>query len=136
MIELLGGATVLLGMSTAVATYFAHSYRAERDEALLDLTVARGDIKSLTNRITTLKGDNIALEKQVDDKRKQIEAKSISHDIVANELKEAKRQIGRMEAEARAAAPKRGEGGRFVAKPKAPKPPKAAKAKPAPISCA
>lgn len=118
MIELLAGLSAILAVLLIVAIVYAVTYRQERDD-FRDLHEANakshaGIIEILDNRVTTLRGDNEALTK---------------------ELEELKRKIGRMEAEARAAKPKRGPGGKFVSKPKAPKSLKASKSTPKPVAC-
>ena len=135
MIELLGGLAALLGVLLIVAVVFALSYRRERDEARSDVADRSATIEILDRRVTVLRGDNEALL-------------STNKNLIRN-LDDARRQIGRMEAEARAEklsapvqqregtiafTPKRDSKGKFLPKPKAPKPPKAAK-KPKPVSC-
>ena len=94
------------------------------------------DVEALTNRATNLRADNIALEAA-----NKLNGQTITE--LTQEREDLKRQIGRMEAERRAAQPKRGEGGRFVKKPKAEKQPVAAAFKkkppkatpPKPVAC-
>lgn len=109
MIELLAGLSAILAVLLIVAAVFAITYRDERDEARADLETALGAQEILENRITVLKGDNEALLNT---------NKNLSRD-----LDDARRDIGRLKAEAVAKKPKRGPGGKFVAK------------KPKPVAC-
>lgn len=115
MIELLAGTTAILAVLLIAAIVYAITYRRERDE-FRDLHEANqkfqaGTIEILGNRVENLRNDNRALEQQVDTLR-------TGHDKLVDERDLLKRQLGRMEAEARAAKPKRGPGGKFIAKSK------------------
>lgn len=109
MIELLGGAAAILGVLLAAAIIFALTYCAERDDARVslddlrsDLAVAESAKDILNNRVTVLRMD--------------VEER----DLLIAELRkvntELHRENGRLKAEAVAAKPKRGAGGKFVAK--------------------
>ena len=132
MIELLAGTAALLSVLFVAAVVFAVSYRRERDEARSDVADRSATIEILDRRVTVLRGDNEALLS--------------TNKNLTGHLDDARRQIGRMEAEARAEkmaapvqqregtiafTPKRDSKGRFLPNPK---PPKAAK-KPKPVSC-
>lgn len=121
MLELFAAVSLLAVIGLALCGYMIVNLRDQRDEALQDLTIARGDIKSLTNRVTVLRGDNIAQQKSIDVLRE-------GHDRLVAERDEAVREMGRVKAEKIALKPKRGPNGRFIPKPKAPKPAK-------PIAC-
>jgi hypothetical protein len=137
MLELFAVVSLLAIICLALCIYIAMQLRDERDEALQDLTIAYGDIKALTNRVSVLRGDNIAQQTTIDTLRE-------GHDRLVDERDEAVRELGRVKAEKVAEklsapvkhpegtiafTPKRGPNGRFIAKPKAPKPIK-------PIACA
>ena len=121
MIEVLAAVSLLAVLCLALCGYIIFNLRDERDEALQDLTIARGDIKALTNRVSVLRGDNIAQQATIDTLR-------TGHDRLVDERDEAVRALGRLKAEKVALKPKRGPNGRFIPKPKAPKPAK-------PIAC-
>lgn len=122
MIELLAGTTAILAVLLIAAIVYAITYRRERDyirnerDDIRDLHEANhkfqaGTIEILGNRVENLRNDNRALEQQVDTLR-------TGHDKLVDERDQLKRHLGRMEAEARAAKPKRGPGGKFIAKSK------------------
>lgn len=121
MLELFAVVSLLAIICLALCIYIAMQLRDERDEALQDLTIAYGDIKALTNRVSVLRGDNIAQQTTIDTLRD-------GHDQLVDERDEAVRELGRLKAEKVALKPKRGPNGRFIPKPKAPKPAK-------PIAC-
>lgn len=79
------------------------------------------DVEALKSRATVLRGDNLALEKQVDTLR-------AGHDRLVDERDKAVRELGRLKAEQVAAKPKRGSNGRFVSKKPQP-------VKPKPVAC-
>jgi hypothetical protein len=124
MIEALAAVTLLLALVAAVAAIYAVKFRDERTEAWLDLGIARGDIKSLTNRASTLRADNIALEREVGRMKAGARVEKMS-------------APAKMPEGAIVLNPKRDAKGRFVAKPKAAKPVKAlaGATENAPISC-
>lgn len=142
MIELLAGTAGLLLVLLITAIVYAASYRSELDEARADFKAELKANELLGNRVTNMRADIIALEKNIDTLRS-------GHDRLVDERDQLKRQIGRMEAEARAAklalpvkagagsiafTPARDDKGKFLPKPKAPKASKPAK-KPKPVSC-
>lgn len=90
MFELLLGTSALLGVLLIAAIVFAMSYRDERDEARYDLDHEQKVAQALDNRVITLRGDNIALE----------------------------REVGRLKAEAMIKTAKRGPDGKFTPKAK------------------
>lgn len=126
------------GAATGALAVALPYHRAVRDRDVLQAAKdsLAVDVEALSNRVTTLRGDNIALEADM-------KALTDGHSALVAERDGLKRQIGRLEAERRAAQPKRGEGGRFVAKPKAEKQPVAAAFKkkapkatpPKPVAC-
>lgn len=101
MIEFAPALAVFFKIATLAALFIAYSYWRERNEH-------RATIEILENRVTVLKGDNIALEAA-----NKLKGQTITE--LTQQREDLKRQIGRMEAERRAAQPK---GGRFVKKPK------------------
>lgn len=111
MIELLAGTAGILSVLLVIAGVYAVTYRRERDEARADCKIEVGAREILGNRVSVLRADIETLEKALETMRH-------GHDALAEEKEQLKRQIGRMEAEARAAKPKRGPGGKFIAKPK------------------
>ena len=125
MIELLAGTAALLSVLFVAAVVFAVSYRRERDDYRdLHETNSKfqaGTIEILSNRVETLRNDNIALEKQVYVLR-------AGHDRLVDERDLAVRELGRLKAENVAAKPKRGPNGRFVSKKPQP-------SKPKPVAC-
>lgn len=125
MIELLGGLAALLGVLLIVAVVYAVTYRRERDDYRdvheTNSKFQAGAIEILNNRVTTLRNDNISLEKQVDVLR-------AGHDRLVADRDKAVRELGRLKAEQVAAKPKRGPNGRFVSKKPQP-------SKPKPVAC-
>ena len=117
MIELvIFGAGVATGALALALPY----HRAAKDRDVLQAAKdsLALDVYALTNRVTVLRGDNIAQQSQIDTLR-------TGHDRLVDERDQLKRQIGRIEAEARAKKSLRGPNGRFVSKkpkPEAPKP--------------
>lgn len=97
MNDLLAYAVPLLTIPTAAAALIAWTYRKDRDEARLDLTIARGDIRSLTSRVIVLQGEKIAQQTSIDTLR-------TGHDLLVAERDEAVRALGRLRAENVAAA--------------------------------
>lgn len=90
MFETLVGLAAILAILLIAAVFYAYTYRAERDELVADLAHERNVSKALEGRVTTLRSDNIALE----------------------------REVGRLKAEAMVKTVKRGANGRFVSKKK------------------
>lgn len=121
MIELLGGTAAILAVLLVLAAFYAVTYRMERDESRADLKAECGLNRHYENRITNMRADIQTLETALDTMRQ-------GHDALAAEKEDLLRKIGRMEAEARSLKPKRGPNGKFVPKPKAPKPTK-------PVAC-
>jgi uncharacterized caspase-like protein len=93
------------------------------------------DVEALTNRVTVLRGDNIAQQSTIDTLR-------TGHDRLVDERDDLKRQLGRIEAERRAemqkavktAQPRDPKTGRMLPNPNA-KRPRKSRAKDAPIAC-
>lgn len=107
--------TIWSAGASLASVAFAHLWLRSRDLArdlAADLEIERGVTKSLEHRVNTLRGDNITLSARNEANEKKIA------DLLA-ELYQLDRKIGRMEAEQRAAKPKRGPDGRFISKPKA-----------------
>lgn len=111
MLELFAAVSLLAVLCLALCIYIIFNLRNERDEALQDLTIQRGDVRSLTTRCTNLRGEVIAQQKSIDLLRE-------GHDRLVAERDEAVRAMGRLRAEQIAAKPKRGPGGKFIAKSK------------------
>lgn len=96
-----GAATIGCG----ALTYLWRSACIDRDEARSELAIEQNIAKALEGRVTTLRGDNLAMDAR------------ITRLLSDNDT--LKRENGRLKAEKRAAKPKRGPDGKFVAKPKA-----------------
>lgn len=115
MIELLIFAA---GAATGAVAMMLPYNRAvtERDTLQVTKDALAFDVEKLTGRVTTLRGDNLALEKSVDNLR-------TGHDRLVDERDQAVRELGRLKAEAVAdkqmALPKRDPAtGRFLPRPK------------------
>lgn len=136
MIELLiFGAGAAVGALTLALPY--HRAASDRDVLQATKDSLAVDVELLGNRVTTLRGDNIALQHQVDTLR-------TGHDKLVDERDQLKRELGRIEAERRAAmlsppvkpepgtialTPTRDAKGKFLPKPKPPK------SMPKPVAC-
>jgi hypothetical protein len=123
MIELLIFAA---GAATGAVAMMLPYNRAVTERDMLQVTkdTLAFDVEKLTGRVTTLRGDNLALEKSVDNLR-------IGHDRLVDERDQAVRELGRLKAEAVAAKPKRGANGKFVSKNAGAVP----KSMPKPVAC-
>lgn len=88
MIEFVLIWAALATLASIVLSYLTFSACFERDKARQDLHIERQTSKALEGRVTTLRGDNITLEK--------------TNKSLAEMLGDARREIGRMEAERRA----------------------------------
>ena len=141
MIELLAGLSAIIAVLLIVAIVYAVTYRQDRDEANAIADERAKTIDVLDNRITVLKGDNIALEAA-----NKLNGQTVAE--LTRQREDLKREIGRMEAERRAEklsapvknregtiafTPARDEKGRFLPKPKAAKALKATP--PKPVAC-
>ena len=120
MIELLifGAGAAVGALAVALPYHRAASDRAVLQAAKDSLAI---DVEALSNRVTELRGDNLALQSQVDTLR-------TGHDRLVDERDQAVRELGRVKAEKIALKPKRGPNGRFISK----KPPKST---PKPVAC-
>lgn len=122
MIELLAGTAGILAVLFIGAVVYAHTYRDERDLALLNLTIAQADVSALTKRVHELTNRNSVLRSDTQAQQKTIDNLRTGHDRLVDERDQAVRELGRLKAYAVAAKPKRGANGRFVAKAKTAKP--------------
>lgn len=113
------------GVATGLLLLALPYHRAASDRDVLQAakdSLAR-DVEALTNRVKALRGDNIALEAA-----NKLNGETITE--LTQQRDDLKREIGRMEAERRAAQPKRDKTtGRFLPSPKA------APKKPKPVAC-
>lgn len=134
MIELLAGTASILGVLFLAAVVYAHSYRDERNDALLSLTIAQADVAALTKRVNELTNRNSVLRSDTQAQQTTIDNLRTGHDRLVAERDEAVRENGRISAELVAANQRlakfdrpRGAKGKFTSK--------AAKPAAKPISC-
>jgi hypothetical protein len=102
MIEIADIWAVGATLGCIVLAYLYLSTRIDRDEARADLSREQLVVQAFENRVTTLRGDNLAFESQV---------KALTE---ANT--ELQREVGRLKAAKVAMKPKRGPNGRFISK--------------------
>jgi cbb3-type cytochrome oxidase subunit 3 len=144
MIELLAGLAAILLILLISAIVYALSYRQERDMAQRavfnlndEIFTLNGTIGILENRVTTLRGDNIALETQVTTLTDGFNVIAAERDALkAERVAEMSAAPARNPEGTIAFQPKRDSKGKFLPKPKTPKPPKTNLGKaPKPVAC-